>query len=164
VVTKNRIWPEFKEDPQGYVVWGCLHIFLRYGLLIIFIVWLLGSIFGKPNDNKQPTPIPVVVATEKPRLLTMHYEQTADADQAWKYIDEGSKFDFIDTNGCPEGCTYHKDGCDIKGNISYNTSEKIYHIPGQEYYSDTVIDTNVGERWFCTESKAIENGWRKSYK
>jgi hypothetical protein len=25
-------------------------------------------------------------------------------------------------------------GCDIKGHISFNTGEKIYHVPGQEYY------------------------------
>lgn len=32
-------------------------------------------------------------------------------------------------------------GCNIKGNISLNTGERIYHVPGQEYYSAAVITT-----------------------
>ena len=51
------------------------------------------------------------------------------------------------------GCEYHKDGCDIKGNISFDTAEKIYHVPGQQYYATTTIDPNYGERWFCTEGQ-----------
>ena len=52
--------------------------------------------------------------------------------------------------------------CNIKGNISYSTGEKIYHVPGQENYNDTVIDTSKGESWFCTESEAVQAGWRKA--
>lgn len=53
-------------------------------------------------------------------------------------------------------------GCSIKGNISYSTGEKIYHVPGQQNYDDTVIDTSKGESWFCTESEAVAAGWRKA--
>lgn len=75
--------------------------------------------------------------------------------------------DYSDSNGesgwgCPDGCTYHKEGCDIKGNKSFNTGEKIYHVPGQTFYADTVISPDYGERWFCTEEEARDNGWRKS--
>lgn len=52
--------------------------------------------------------------------------------------------------------------CDIKGNISYRTGEKIYHVPGQRYYNDTVINESAGERWFCSEAEAVAAGWRKS--
>jgi micrococcal nuclease len=56
-------------------------------------------------------------------------------------------------------------GCNIKGNISTNEKkEKIYHMPGQQYYSATVIDENKGERWFCSEEEAKQAGWRKSQK
>lgn len=64
--------------------------------------------------------------------------------------------------GCPDGCTYHKEGCDIKGNVVFNSTEKIYHLPEMEYYDETVINPGYGERWFCTEVEAVENGWRKS--
>jgi len=65
-------------------------------------------------------------------------------------------------SGCPNGCTYHPSGCDIKGNISYNSGEKIYHVPGGEFYDECNISPDYGERWFCTEQEAINNGWRKS--
>jgi micrococcal nuclease len=50
----------------------------------------------------------------------------------------------------------------IKGNISQSTSEKIYHVPGGEFYDKTVIDESAGERWFCTEQEAVAAGWRRS--
>jgi hypothetical protein len=69
-----------------------------------------------------------------------------------------------DPNGCPYGCTSHKQGCDIKGNISFNTQEKIYHVPGGDFYDATVVNPAEGEKWFCNEDEARNNGWRKSDK
>jgi hypothetical protein len=53
-------------------------------------------------------------------------------------------------------------GCNIKGNISQNTGERIYHVPGQRYYATTRISTRHGERWFCSEEEARRAGWRRS--
>jgi hypothetical protein len=53
-------------------------------------------------------------------------------------------------------------GCGIKGNISTNMGERIYHLPGQKYYFATRINWLRGERWFCSESDARAAGWRKS--
>ncbi|EDX70721.1 hypothetical protein MC7420_8149 [Coleofasciculus chthonoplastes PCC 7420] len=39
---------------------------------------------------------------------------------------------------------------------------KVYHLPGMEDYQSTIIDPAKGERWFCTESEAIESGWHKA--
>lgn len=64
--------------------------------------------------------------------------------------------------GCPGGCIEHKPGCDVKGNISIETGEKIYHVPNGEYYDSTVIRPEYGEKWFCTEVEAIAAGWRRS--
>lgn len=50
--------------------------------------------------------------------------------------------------------------CVIKGNISGNGW--IYHLPGQENYEDTRIDTSRGERWFCSEGEARAAGWRRA--
>ncbi len=58
----------------------------------------------------------------------------------------------------PATSTQH---CKIKGNIS-SSGEKIYHMPGQQFYDKTVVDTSKGERWFCTEQEAVNAGWRKS--
>jgi hypothetical protein len=49
-------------------------------------------------------------------------------------------------------------GCVIKGNIS--NSGRIYHVPGQENYADTRINTGRGERWFCSSEEAEAAGWR----
>jgi len=64
---------------------------------------------------------------------------------------------------CGGGCINPPSGCNIKGNVGYNSGEKIYHVPGQAYYYDTVIDTRYGERWFCTEYEAQAAGWRRAY-
>ena len=65
--------------------------------------------------------------------------------------------------GSAAQCEFSPDGQPaIKGNISRSSGEKIYHVPGQQYYDQTVIDESEGERWFCTEQEAVEAGWRKA--
>lgn len=71
--------------------------------------------------------------------------------------------------GCPTSSTTSSQtdqtassgNCLIKGNIS-SSGEKIYHLLGQRYYDKTIINTGLGERWFCAEEEAIAAGWRKS--
>ncbi|MGB7412745.1 MAG: cold shock domain-containing protein [Thermosynechococcaceae cyanobacterium] len=53
-------------------------------------------------------------------------------------------------------------GCTIKGNISHDTGNKMYHLQGMEDYKSTVIDPGKGERWFCDEADAIAKGWKKA--
>ena len=52
--------------------------------------------------------------------------------------------------------------CNIKGNISISTGKKLYHLPGMEDYESTVISRDKGEKWFCSESEAINSGWEKT--
>ncbi|MDJ0639779.1 MAG: thermonuclease family protein [Paracoccaceae bacterium] len=54
-------------------------------------------------------------------------------------------------------------GCPIKGNISFNSGDRIYHMPWSPWYSRTYINTAKGERWFCDEAEAIAAGWRAPY-
>ena len=49
-------------------------------------------------------------------------------------------------------------GCPIKGNISSNG--RIYHAPWSPWYKRTKVSPEKGERWFCSESEAINAGWR----
>ena len=53
------------------------------------------------------------------------------------------------------------EGCEIKGNISAD-GKRIYHLPGQSFYSRTRISEAKGERWFCTEYAARVAGWRRA--
>jgi len=50
----------------------------------------------------------------------------------------------------------------VKGNISQESGEKIYHMPGDKDYENTKINKSKGEKIFCSESEAIENGWEKA--
>lgn len=49
----------------------------------------------------------------------------------------------------------------IKGNIN-SKKDKIYHVPGGQYYDKVQIDTASGEQFFCSEQEAVAAGWRKS--
>jgi phosphatidylserine/phosphatidylglycerophosphate/cardiolipin synthase-like enzyme len=54
------------------------------------------------------------------------------------------------------------DGYDlIKGNVAAD-GKKTYHLPTGEYYANTRIDTDAGERWFCSEDEARAAGWKRS--
>lgn len=65
-------------------------------------------------------------------------------------------------HAAPSSAKLLRTDCIIKGNVSIDTGERIYHVPGQEYYSSTIIRPEFGERWFCSEAEARSAGWRKS--
>ncbi len=71
-----------------------------------------------PSSTK--TKIPIILKSSTPRPTTKPTARPAQILPA------------IDTN-CPDGCTYHKTGCDIKGNVSFSSGEKIYHLPGHDF-------------------------------
>jgi hypothetical protein len=43
--------------------------------------------------------------------------------------------------------------CQIKSSISLK-GERLYHLPGGEFYGRTQVSARKGERWFCTEQEA----------
>jgi endonuclease YncB( thermonuclease family) len=49
-------------------------------------------------------------------------------------------------------------GCAIKGNVSRHG--RIYHMPWSRFYGRVRLDTERGERWFCSEGEALTAGWR----
>jgi len=51
--------------------------------------------------------------------------------------------------------------CIIKGNVNQN-GERIYHVPGQEFYDKVRMDIGKGKRWFCTSEEAEAAGWRRA--
>lgn len=63
---------------------------------------------------------------------------------------------------CSHGCWDPPPGCDIKGNVSQASGERIYHLPGLGSYQATVISPQYGERWFCTQAEAEAAGWRRA--
>ncbi|MGD6831444.1 hypothetical protein ACQCT5_04745 [Sutcliffiella halmapala] len=63
--------------------------------------------------------------------------------------------------GCNEdsssSTTVEDKDCDIKGNLTTYNGEKIYHVPGGQFY-----DVTDPEEWFCSASEAEDAGYRKS--
>ena len=141
------------------------------GLVVVGILYL------QPNSSSQEksrdsNPCSSVAPEDRQDCLDEYYSvPTLDYSQLHQNTPEPpddlfeseEEYD-AKTNGCPKGCTIHKAGCDIRGNVSFNSGEKIYHLPGQEYYADTVVNSAYGERWFCTEDEAQANGFRRSLK
>lgn len=114
------------------------------GLVLVTVLLLWGL---RPQPSASPPPVP---PTPKPPPASV------PSDPPPVLIAEP------EPDGCPCGCEFPPPDCEVKGNISYRTGERIYHLPGQQYYEKTVIDPADGERWFCTEAEARANGWRKS--
>lgn len=130
------------KSEENQIPWG----WIAFGVLLLFIVFPRNS--DEDSNNKG-------VDTGSRGTITELKIPTAQTNKSQSQPIQ---------SGCPQRCTTHKTGCDIKGNVSFDSGEKIYHVPGQEYYADTWIDPTYGKRWFCTEQEAINNGWRKSYK
>ncbi len=64
---------------------------------------------------------------------------------------------------CVGGCAEPPPGsnCVIKGNVN-SSQEKIYHVPGGQFYERTDIKPEEGDRWFCTAEEAETAGFRAS--
>jgi Staphylococcal nuclease homologue len=53
-----------------------------------------------------------------------------------------------------------KNNCTIKGNLRSNI--KTYYLPSCEAYDQVIVDEAYGDKWFCTESDAIQAEYIKS--
>jgi endonuclease YncB( thermonuclease family) len=55
-----------------------------------------------------------------------------------------------------------KNGCNIKGQIIYDTGKQIYRLPGCPDYTQTKVEKFRGENWFCTEAQAQIAGFTRA--
>lgn len=115
--------------------------------IVLLIVLLLGALLYDRLNPPRPEPTPPL-----PSPPVLEAPRPAPEPELELQISEG----------CPDGCAVPPPGCGIKGNLSYRTGERIYHVPGQQNYDGTRIAPEYGEMWFCTEEEAVENGWRKA--
>lgn len=125
--------------------------------------YIADTVTPKPIITKTPTKFPSKTPTRKP-TITSTIKPTLTKTQVviLGIISNPTSSSNVSSSGCPNGCTSPPSGCNIKGNISISSGEKIYHMPGMTYYDETEINPSYGERWFCTEEEAVANGWRKS--
>lgn len=52
----------------------------------------------------------------------------------------------------------------IKCNINFQTNERIYHLPFDQQYDNTKIDTRKDERWVHTVKEAEKLGFRRAWR
>ena len=63
---------------------------------------------------------------------------------------------------CVGGCAVAPDpSCSVKGNVN-SSGERIYHVPGGQFYNRTDIKPEEGDRWVCTSAEAQAAGFRAS--
>jgi hypothetical protein len=93
------------------------------------------------------------------------YEETLESKLATDEAEEPGSGYVYEPN-CYGGCVTYPDFCapPILGNVSYNSGERIYHMPGDEYYDDTEIDPDYDEYYFCTPDEAEAAGFRHAYR
>ena len=49
--------------------------------------------------------------------------------------------------------------CTIKGNIDKGTWDHLYHVPTCRHYNQIILDMDMGEQFFCSESEAQAAGF-----
>jgi len=91
-----------------------------------------------------------------------HHDNTELTDELKAVADEakGSGRGIFGACQSKENTEHPK--CIIKGNIDKANDAKRYYIPGCAQYAFTVVEEDVGEQWFCTESEARKAGYVKA--
>lgn len=154
-----------EDDPNStiniYIIG--LTIGLVVGIVLIFVVWLFVGLSNTSSSSNSTTEN----STNNTSTTSSGYANEEHAELESDIADSNMDSYYDSLSATEDWDTYNEvtsgESCDIKGNISYNTGEKIYHVPGQSYYAATEINTSYGEKWFCSEQEAQAAGWRKAY-
>ncbi len=132
---------------------GGLAILLASGLLVSSCTTASSTATAVPTRVHTATTAPTPSRTPTPTVAPTATRTPTPVSSATPTLVLPSR--------CPQGCTTHVQGCDIKANIS-DKDEKIYHTFHSQSYTRTVITADKGERWFCNEVEAKAAGWRPS--
>jgi micrococcal nuclease len=134
----------------------------RYGRLLRFVfvdgVFVNREIIRLGLAEENPYP-PDTACTDE--FQAAEEEARQEGLGLWGLESVGGGLTDADGKACRQNCATPSPGCLIKGNINLE-GEKIYHVPAGEYYAQTEIEPEKGERWFCSEAEAAAAGWRKS--
>ncbi|WP_082418973.1 thermonuclease family protein [Massilibacterium senegalense] len=133
----------------------------RYGRLLAYVYLQDGSMYNKTLIEKGLARVAVYPPNTKYLDEFKALEQQAKTEKLgiWSIEDyqSSSITNNSNQNNTSTSTTPTPSGsCDIKGNIN-SRGEKIYHMPGQQFY-----DKTNAEEIFCSEDEAQAAGYRKS--
>ncbi|OGG31452.1 hypothetical protein A3A63_03455 [Candidatus Gottesmanbacteria bacterium RIFCSPLOWO2_01_FULL_46_9] len=91
-----------------------------------------------------------------------HHDVSPVTDQV-KQADETARAQKLGIYGaCQSTQNTDNPKCTVKGNIDKSTNTHIYYVPGCAQYSFTIVEEDIGEQWFCSESEARGAGYIKA--
>lgn len=138
MATNNHKKQWYEHISPTLILWGCF--------IIIPFLFAIPYALLTPTDKSK---VPQVSEQSSPAQSTgCNYEGCREDEN------EDAQYEYYKT--MHEG----DDGCNIKGNVSYGSGEKIYHLPSDPDYNSTTVNPAYGERWFCSEQEAQDAGWR----
>lgn len=92
-----------------------------------------------------------------------YHHDTSPVTDEMKKADEEARNQHLGIYGACQSKENMKNPlCNIKGNIDKSTDTHIYYVPGCAQYSFAVVEEDIGEQWFCSESEAREAGYVKA--
>lgn len=151
-----------EQKRRGCGCLGCL------GIIILLII-LLASCFNgdKGTTKKEDAKAKETVTTKqederKQEELKKQQEEQQKQEELKKQQEQQSQTNKKDTASTSHSKTNQSSEqsgtCNIKGNKN-SKGEKIYHMPGQQFY-----DKTNAEEMFCSEAEAKAAGYRASKK
>lgn len=92
-----------------------------------------------------------------------HSDQTPEKEQLKKAYDQAKQDSLgIFSPQCRQTQNPENPDCNIKANIDKNSNRRNYYFPGCAQYDYTIVELDLGEAWFCTESQAQAAGFTRS--
>lgn len=90
-----------------------------------------------------------------------YYLDTINTKYAKKFLSSANS-SHTDKLGLWSFCSQNKiNDCNIKGNIGRD-GKRYYHLSTFRHYSQTTVNLDKGDQWFCTETEAVKTGWSKA--
>jgi len=137
-----RLYPRRRRIPTPLLALGVLLLVAGNVVGLMSLVSFLNQSGGfmttrVAQATSAPTSEPTVLASAKPSAVAQL------------------------VHPCPNGCAAPLPDCRVKGDVDQPTRARLYYLPGDAVYDAVTVDADLGERWFCNEEDAQQNGWTR---
>lgn len=91
-----------------------------------------------------------------------HSDNTTQTDNL-KTVADQAKTDKLGLFGvCVQTENLDNPKCNIKANIDKSTKTRLYYLPNCVQYKTTIVEKDLGEDWFCSETDARTAGFTRA--